>query len=154
MIDRRALMLSAAAVVLSGRAVAEPAFPFTLSEEAWRARLSPARFQVLRQGASEPPNSSPLTAETRPGLYRCAGCDQPLFRSEDKYPAPAWPTYSRALEGAVVTDLEQRGSRTLTKVSCSRCGGHLGHRFDDGPPPDGKRWCMLGLAMTFEALRP
>lgn len=117
----------------------------------WRDRLTEQQFEVLRHEATEPPGSSPLLAEKRKGTFHCAGCDQAVFRSETKYDShTGWPSFWAPIEGAVGT----RNDRSLlflvrTEVHCSRCGGHLGHVFDDGPRPTGLRYCINGAALTF-----
>ncbi|MFV0625049.1 peptide-methionine (R)-S-oxide reductase MsrB [Sphingomonas sp. ac-8] len=131
---------------------AAPASPFRLTDAQWRARLTPAQYQVLRKEGTERAFTSPLNNEKRAGTFACAGCAQPLFSSETKFESgTGWPSFWAPLKGAVTT----REDRTLwmarTEVRCARCAGHLGHVFDDGPPPTAKRYCMNGVAMTFRA---
>ena len=125
------------------------------SEEEWKAELSPEAFAVLRKEATEPPGSSPLNAEKRDGVFHCAGCGAPLFPSETKYESgTGWPSFYAPVEGeegAVATKTDYKLILPRTEVHCGRCGGHLGHVFNDGPAPTGKRYCMNGAAMTFEA---
>lgn len=126
-------------------------FPFALSDAEWRARLSPAQYAVLRQEDTERPYTSPLNAEKRAGLFSCAGCARPLFRSDTKYDSrTGWPSFWTAIDGTV----GQREDRSLgmirTEVHCANCGGHLGHLFPDGPPPTGLRYCINGAALTFQ----
>lgn len=122
------------------------------SEAEWRARLPSAVFAVLRRHATEPPGSSPLNFEKRPGVYRCAGCGAPLFSSTAKYESGSgWPSfYAPIAEDALGMSEDRRFFMRRTEVHCARCGGHLGHVFDDGPPPTGLRYCINGLALSFE----
>ena len=116
----------------------------------WRARLSPAQYAVLREGSTERARSSPLNAEKRRGTYRCAGCALPLFQSRAKFESgTGWPSFTMPIRGATRTRPDRGLFGTRTEVHCRRCGGHLGHVFDDGPPPTGQRWCMNGVAMEF-----
>ncbi|MBX6322509.1 MAG: peptide-methionine (R)-S-oxide reductase MsrB, partial [Rhodospirillaceae bacterium] len=124
--------------------------PVMHSEAEWRRLLSPARYRVLREQGTEPPWSSPLLDEHRAGTFRCAGCDQALFPSTTKYDSgTGWPSFWAPLDGAVATATDDSGFMHRIEVHCARCGGHLGHVFDDGPPPTGLRYCMNGLALTF-----
>jgi len=128
----------------------DPAPPFRLSDAQWRARLSPTQYAVLRRAATERAGSSPLNREHRRGAFRCAGCDQPLFSSAAKYDSgTGWPSFRRALPRAVGTRVDRSIGAVRVEVHCARCGGHLGHVFDDGPPPTGKRYCMNGAALRF-----
>lgn len=158
MLSRR-LFISGLALTAAMPAWATPGpFEITLTDAEWRARLTPAQFAVLREHATERPftnalmgESSPLLAESRPGTYTCAGCDLPLYRSETKYDSrTGWPSFWDAIEGAVGTqDDYSYFLIRRTEVHCARCGGHLGHVFNDGPQPTGKRHCINGLAMGF-----
>ena len=121
----------------------------------WKTMLGPQRFAILREAATERPFTSPLIKEHRRGTFVCAGCARPLYGSATKFESgTGWPSFWKPLAGAVVT----KGDRSLlmerTEVLCSRCGGHLGHVFDDGPKPTGLRYCMNGLAMNFRAGLP
>lgn len=153
--DRRAFLATAALSVLTAAcggvsAEASPAFPFTLSDAEWRKRLSPAAYATLRRGSTEFPFTSPLNKEHRAGTFACAGCNQPLFDSRTKFDSgTGWPSFYAPLNGAVVTRADRTLGMVRTEVSCRRCGGHLGHVFDDGPRPTGKRYCMNGVAMRF-----
>lgn len=131
-------------------AAAPGADGFRLSEAEWRRRLAPARFHILREAGTERPFSSPLDHERRTGVYRCAGCDLPLFGSAAKYDSgTGWPSFWRPLPDAVATRVDHSFMMTRTEVHCRRCGGHLGHVFADGPPPTGLRYCINGLALRF-----
>ena len=133
---------------------AEPAarFPVTLSDAEWRKRLSPAAYRTLRHEDTEVPGSSPLNREKRNGTYACAGCANPLFSSKTKFESgTGWPSFWAPLPNAVGTKTDRAMFVARTEVHCARCGGHLGHVFDDGPKPTGKRHCMNGVAMTFQA---
>ena len=127
-------------------------FAVSYSDAEWKKRLSPAAFRVLRQEDTEPPFTSPLNKEKRAGIFSCAGCEQKLFSSTTKFESgTGWPSFYRPLAGAVGTTTDYKLGYGRTEVHCSRCGGHLGHVFDDGPKPTGKRYCMNGVAMTFRA---
>jgi peptide-methionine (R)-S-oxide reductase len=129
---------------------ARAAYPVTLSDEAWRKKLSPDAYNVLRHEATERPFSSPLNNEHRVGTFACAGCDQKAFSSKTKFDSgTGWPSFWAPLPGAVATKSDHMLIEERTEVHCTRCGGHLGHVFDDGPKPTGKRYCMNGVAMKF-----
>lgn len=126
-------------------------FPVEKSEDEWRRELTPEQYHVLREHGTERAGSSPLNAEHREGTYYCAGCGQALFDSEAKFDSgTGWPSFFRPLQGAVGTSEDYRLSMRRTEVHCSRCGGHLGHVFPDGPEPTGLRYCMNGVALRFE----
>lgn len=131
----------------------EASFEIVRSEEEWRSQLTPAAYRVLREHGTEPPGSSPLNHEHREGTYHCAGCDLPLFSSSTKFDSgTGWPSFWAPLDNAIGTSEDRSLFFTVrTEVHCRRCGGHLGHVFDDGPPPTGLRYCMNGVAMTFVA---
>lgn len=148
---RRLFLTSMAALVAAGPLRAE-SFEVTLTEAEWRAKLSKAQFAVLREEDTERAGSSPLNAEYRKGVFSCAGCDLAVFRSEDKFESgTGWPSFTQPIKGAVGTKKDNTLFTTRTEVHCRRCGGHLGHVFDDGPKPTGKRYCMNGVAMNFTA---
>ena len=126
------------------------AYPFALSDDQWRKRLSPLAYDVLRKHATERPFTSPLNKEHRAGTFSCAGCRQPLFRSATKFNSgTGWPSFWAPLPRAVGTSRDYKLGYPRTEVHCARCGGHLGHVFDDGPRPTGKRYCMNGAALSF-----
>jgi peptide-methionine (R)-S-oxide reductase len=157
LLDRRRLLglvgLGGTALAIGACAAdsdAAPAAPFQLSDAQWRARLSPAQYRVLREDGTERPYSSPLNKEKRTGTFGCAGCGQPLFASTTKFESgTGWPSFWAPLRGAVATHEDRSLWMARTEVRCARCAGHLGHVFDDGPKPTGKRYCMNGVAMTF-----
>jgi peptide-methionine (R)-S-oxide reductase len=125
-------------------------FPVTMTDEEWRKKLTAQQYAVLRKAATEYPGSSPLLKEHRRGDFLCAGCDQPLFSSTTKFDSgTGWPSFFKPLPGAVATDRDLSDGMDRTEVRCSRCGGHLGHVFDDGPAPTGLRYCMNGVALKF-----
>lgn len=122
------------------------------ADSEWRAVLTPEQFRVLREHGTERPGSSPLNAEKRPGVFLCAGCGTPLFRSDTKYESHSgWPSFYAPIEGAVATTEDRSLGMRRVEVHCATCGGHLGHVFPDGPKPSGVRYCMNGAAMGFEA---
>ncbi|MDB9401941.1 peptide-methionine (R)-S-oxide reductase MsrB [Microcystis aeruginosa CS-567/02-A1] len=126
-------------------------FAITKPEEEWRAILTPEQFRVLRKHGTEPAFTSPLDKEYEQGTFVCAGCGQPLFTSETKFNSgTGWPSFYQPIEGAIATTVDRSFFMTRTEVHCSNCGGHLGHVFNDGPAPTGKRYCMNGVAMNFE----
>ena len=122
----------------------------TLSDAQWRQRLAPATYRVLREAATEPPFTSPMLREHRGGIFTCAGCCLDLFSSTNKYDSgTGWPSFWQPLIGAVTTSRDVELGYARTEVHCRRCAGHLGHVFDDGPQPTGKRYLMNGLALGF-----
>ena len=134
------------------RAAGSTSFEITKTEEEWRRILTPAQYQVLREHGTERPWSSPLDAEKRAGTFACAGCDNPLFSSETKFDSgTGWPSFWAPLNGAVGTSEDRSFFMLRTEAHCARCGGHQGHVFDDGPPPTGLRYCINGVALTFQA---
>lgn len=157
MTDRRAVLGvlggGAISLLLLGRSSGAGAalhFQVNHTSAKWRQLLGPARYAVLREGATERPYSSPLDKEHRKGVFVCAGCNQRLFSSSTKFDSrTGWPSFWLPLPGAVVTRTDRSLMMERTEVLCSRCGGHLGHVFDDGPKPTGLRYCMNGLALKF-----
>lgn len=120
------------------------------NDEQWQQRLSPTQYTVLRCHGTEPPGTSPLNREKRTGEYLCAGCGQALFTSDTKFESgTGWPSFWTPLRGAVATEEDRSFGMIRTAVHCAGCGGHLGHKFDDGPRPTGLRYCMNGVAMNF-----
>jgi peptide-methionine (R)-S-oxide reductase len=131
---------------------AAPAKTFEIekSDDEWRRILSPAQYNVLRQHGTERAGTSPLNREKRKGTFACTGCDLPLFSSDTKFESgTGWPSFYRPLAGAVGTTSDRSYLMSRTEVHCARCGGHLGHVFEDGPPPTGLRYCMNGVALKF-----
>jgi peptide-methionine (R)-S-oxide reductase len=128
---------------------AAPAVTKTADE--WKATLTPEQYAVLREHGTEPRGTSPLNKEKRAGMFACAGCGQQLFASDTKYDSgTGWPSFDQALPGAVATTVDRSYGMTRTEVHCSRCGGHLGHVFPDGPAATtGQRYCMNGTALCF-----
>lgn len=127
------------------------AYPVTHSEAEWRDLLTPEQFRVLRQHGTERAGTSALNGEKRPGTFLCAGCGNPAFASETKFESgTGWPSFYAPLPGGIGTSEDRSFFMTRTEVHCARCGGHLGHVFEDGPPPSGLRYCMNGAAMRFE----
>lgn len=127
-------------------------FEVQKSEQEWRKELTPEQFKVLRQHGTERAGTSPLDKVYEQGMYECAGCGQPLFTSETKYNSgTGWPSFYAPIEGAVETTVDRSFFMVRTEVHCSRCGGHLGHVFSDGPRPTGQRYCMNGVSLNFVA---
>ena len=133
---------------------AAPAKTFEVmrSNDEWRRLLSPEQYRVLREHGTERAGSSPLDREKRAGTFVCAGCDLPLFASDTKFDSgTGWPSFWQPIENAIGTTQDNTLFMTRTEVHCRRCGGHLGHVFEDGPKPTGLRYCMNGIAMKFVA---
>ncbi|HEU4956092.1 MAG TPA: peptide-methionine (R)-S-oxide reductase MsrB [Sphingomicrobium sp.] len=140
--------LAAIAILTSGRASA--AFEIQYSQAEWRRRLGPARYHILREEGTERAFTSSLLKEKRKGTFACAGCGLPLFSSSAKFDSgTGWPSFWKALPKAVAYRRDASLGMIRTEEHCRRCGGHLGHVFDDGPPPTGKRHCINGLSLTF-----
>jgi peptide-methionine (R)-S-oxide reductase len=167
MIDRRILLTTVASLSflaafrwlrLSDAKAAEQAaekFEVEKTPEEWRRQLTPAQYGILRDHGTERPYSSALNKEHRKGTFACAGCDLPLFASETKFESgTGWPSFYQPLTGAVGTTEDRAFMMLRTEVHCHRCGGHLGHVFDDGPKPTGLRYCMNGLSLGFKPADP
>ena len=157
-IDRRGLLGAAGAAVCAVFVLRSPQpaaaagrFKISRTDQEWRRMLGAQRYAVLRKGATERPYSSPLNREHRRGRFVCAGCALPLFSSATKFESgTGWPSFFRPMPGAIVTRADRSMFMERTEVLCARCGGHLGHVFEDGPRPTGLRYCMNGLALRFQ----
>ncbi len=154
MMTRRALLVSSAIGLTSGQIAASHAtetFEIVHSDAEWRKLLTPVQYAVLRKAATERPFTSPLLDEHRHGTFTCAGCELALFSSDTKFESgTGWPSFWAPLDKAVGTTQDTTFGMTRTAVECARCGGHLGHVFDDGPKPTGLRYCMNGVALAFK----
>ena len=158
MVSRRLMFAGAASVgVLAALRftqtdVSAKTFEIVKSDEEWKRQLSPAAYKVLRHEGTERPFTSPLNQEKRKGTFACAGCDLPLFASETKFESgTGWPSFYKPLDNAIGTTEDNSYFMKRVEVHCRRCGGHLGHVFDDGPRPTGLRYCINGLALKFTA---
>jgi peptide-methionine (R)-S-oxide reductase len=157
MISRRQFLVRTTTALASTSAAwwvipapASEVFAVTHSEAEWKKLLTPEQFAVLRQSATERPYTSPLLEEHRPGVFSCAGCQLPLYSSSTKFDSgTGWPSFWAPLADAVATERDTSVGMVRTAVHCTRCGGHLGHVFDDGPKPTGLRYCMNGMALRF-----
>jgi peptide-methionine (R)-S-oxide reductase len=128
------------------------AWPKGLTDAQWKAKLSKNQYWILREAGTERPGTSPLNKEHRKGTFLCAGCANQLYASSTKFESgTGWPSFYQPLPGAIVTQTDYKIGYPRTEVLCADCGGHLGHVFDDGPKPTGKRYCMNGGAMVFRA---
>ncbi len=164
MMSRRQLLLGAAsgvAVLIGSRWLgsssteAAAAFEIKKSDAEWRKLLTPKQYYVLREHGTERAGSSPLDHEKRKGIFQCAGCDLPLFSSETKFDSgTGWPSFYQPLDNAVGKTEDRALGMLRTEIHCRRCGGHLGHVFDDGPNPTGLRYCMDGFALVFHPAAP
>ncbi len=126
-------------------------FEVTYTDEEWKKRLTPEQYYILRKHGTERAFTSPLDNEKRKGEFICAGCDLPVYSSETKFDSgTGWPSFWQELDDAVGTTTDRSFFMTRTEVHCRRCGGHLGHIFDDGPRPTGKRHCINGDGLKFE----
>ncbi len=157
MLNRRTLLLGSTACASVGAlwwiydtSEAHGTFEIERSDAEWRSLLTRAQFEVLRLHRTEVPGSSPLNQEKRQGTYLCAGCDLPLFSSETKYDSrTGWPSFYQPIANALGSRRDYALMIPRTEVHCRRCGGHLGHVFEDGPRPTGLRYCINGIAMKF-----
>ena len=149
---RRLFLTLTASALVFGRTARAETFEVILTEAEWRARLTDLQYRVLREEDTERAGSSPLDGEHRAGTFACAGCALPLFSSAAKFDSgTGWPSFFQPLAGALGTRTDPGLFGDRTEVHCRRCGGHLGHVFDDGPEPTGKRYCMNGAALVFSA---
>eukprot|EP01013_Petalomonas_cantuscygni_P005043 TRINITY_DN15540_c0_g1_i1.p1 TRINITY_DN15540_c0_g1~~TRINITY_DN15540_c0_g1_i1.p1 ORF type:complete len:165 (+),score=20.28 TRINITY_DN15540_c0_g1_i1:31-495(+) len=152
--NRRNMLLATLAAGLSPLALraAEGTFEITRTEAEWRAMLTDTQYKVMREDGTERAGSSPLDKVYDPGVYHCRGCDQALYSSQTKFDSgTGWPSFYEPLANAVETMPDPGIFGTRTEVHCDRCGSHLGHIFDDGPPPTGKRHCLNGVSLVFRA---
>jgi peptide-methionine (R)-S-oxide reductase len=158
MLTRRGFSIAAAGVAALGLtrlargqpAKAPPSYEVTRTDAEWRRLLTPDQYDVLRQKGTEQAFTSPLLNEHRAGIFACAGCDLPLFSSKTKFDSgTGWPSFWAPLPNAVNEAEDNSFGMVRTEISCRRCGGHLGHVFDDGPKPTGLRYCMNGVALKF-----
>jgi len=157
--NRRTFLLSGIAACGSGlswpaESAPKARFEITRTNAEWKRLLTPDQYAVLRNEDTEQAGSSPLNAEKRAGTYHCVGCDLPVYSSETKFESgTGWPSFYSSMNGAVGTRKDRKlVFMVRTEVHCRRCGGHLGHIFDDGPPPTGMRHCLNGVALTFKPL--
>ncbi|MDB5617104.1 peptide-methionine (R)-S-oxide reductase MsrB [Tardiphaga sp.] len=164
MIDRRFFLTTAAGLGAlmtfkwlrgSPAEAADEKFEVMKTDEEWRKQLTPAQYDILRKEGTERPFSSPLNKEKRKGTFACAGCDNALFASETKFESgTGWPSFWQPLPNGVAERKDSTLGMVRTEIHCRRCGGHLGHVFDDGPKPTGLRYCMDGFAMIFKPATP
>ena len=164
MIDRRFFLTTAAGLGalmtfkwlrVSPAEAADEKFEVMKTDAEWRAQLTPQQYDILRKEGTERPYSSPLNKEKRKGTFACAGCDNQLFSSDTKFESgTGWPSFWQPLPNAVGERKDSTLGMVRTEIHCRRCGGHLGHVFDDGPKPTGLRYCMDGFAMIFKPATP
>ena len=125
-------------------------YPVSFTDAEWRQRLTPEQFRIMREHGTERPGSCALLVEHRPGTFSCAGCDTPLFEGKVKFESgTGWPSFNEPVEGAIAVTRDNSHGMSRTEVHCATCGSHLGHVFDDGPPPTGQRYCINGVALNF-----
>jgi peptide-methionine (R)-S-oxide reductase len=130
----------------------QQSIPFTLTDAEWRSRLTPEQYHNMREHGTERPGSCALLHEKRAGAFTCAGCGQKLFQSTLKFESgTGWPSFNDPIEGSVATSTDRSWGMVRTEVHCANCGSHLGHIFEDGPPPTGLRYCVNGVALDFHA---
>ena len=145
-----AALLSSAGSVSAGDPAKKETFPVTKTPEEWKKILPPEQYHVLRDHGTERAFTSPLDKVYSAGDYHCAGCNTLLFKSDTKFDSrTGWPSFWKPLDNAIGTTVDKSLFMSRTEVHCRRCGGHLGHVFDDGPKPTGLRYCMNGVAMKF-----
>jgi peptide-methionine (R)-S-oxide reductase len=128
----------------------EKSYPVSHSDVEWRRLLTPEQYRVMREHGTEAPGSCALLQEKRPGKFSCIGCGKPLFESKLKFESgTGWPSFNEPIAGAIETSIDRNFGMVRTEVHCATCGSHLGHVFDDGPPPTRLRYCINGVAMSF-----
>jgi peptide-methionine (R)-S-oxide reductase len=131
--------------------MSEERSPADLPDDEWRDRLTEEEYDILRERGTEPKFSGDLLEETEDGTYACGGCGAPLFDSDTKFSSKTgWPSFYDAIDDALTFETDTRHGMTRTEVSCARCGGHLGHVFEDGPDPTGERYCINSVALEFD----
>ena len=149
--NRRHFLALGSLLPFAGRARAAQSFEVTRSEAEWRAMLTDMQYRVMRREATEPPGSSPLDKVYDPGMYHCRGCDLALYSSKHKYDSgTGWPSFWKAQANAIGTKKDFKLIYPRTECHCRRCGSHLGHIFNDGPQPTGKRHCLNGVSLVFK----